>query len=183
MGSLLYSFNCSLDGYSADADGDFSWMPPSEEMVLSHTEDLEDAAGILYGRRMYESMAVWETDPAAVSGAPGAERFTAAWQATPKIVFSSTLAEPWTDRTELEPVLTREAVERAKSAGNVTIGGPTLAKSALQMGLVDAVTLVVYPVVVGGGTRVLPEGLRLKLKLLGEQRFTNGAVRLDYAVQ
>ncbi|MCC3275381.1 dihydrofolate reductase family protein [Arthrobacter sp. zg-Y20] len=183
MGSLMYSINCSLDGYSADANGDFSWMAPSEEMVLSHTEDMEDAAAVLYGRRMYESMAVWETDPAAVAGAPGAERFTAVWQATPKTVFSSTLTEPWTERTELEPALTREAVERAKVAGNVTIGGPTLAKSALQMGLVDAVSLVVYPVIVGGGTRVLPGGSRINLRLLGERRFANGAVRLDYAVE
>ncbi|WP_354179385.1 dihydrofolate reductase family protein [Arthrobacter sp. UYP6] len=182
MGSLLYSINCSLNGYSADAGGDFSWMAPSEEMVASHTRDLEDAAVVLYGRRMYEAMAVWETDPAATAGSPGADRFTAVWRAPRKIVVSSTLSQPWTERTELEAALTPELVERAKAAGNATIGGPTLAKSALQMGLVDRLALVVHPVIVGGGTKVLPDGVFHNLRLLDEQRFGNGAVRLDYAV-
>ena len=179
----MYSINCSLDGYSADANGDFSWVVPTADMVASHTADLEDAAAVLYGRRMYESMAVWETDPAATAGSAGAERFAAAWQATPKIVFSSTLPEPWTERTVVEPLLTREAVERAKADGNVTIGGPTLAKSALLMGLVDVVSLVVCPIIVGGGTRVLPDGLSVHLRLLREQRFDNETVRVTYAVE
>lgn len=183
MGALMYSINCSLDGYSADAAGDFSWVVPTEQMVAAHTEDLRASATVLYGRRMYQTMAVWETDPAATAGSPGAEAFTAAWLAARKVVFSSTLRATWTERTELETVLTRDVVERAKAVGNVTIGGPTLAKSALLMGLVDVVSLVVCPVIVGGGTRVFPDGLSLNLGLLRERRFDNGTVQMTYAVR
>lgn len=183
MGSVMYSINCSLDGYSEDAAGDFAWVVPTEQMTVSHARDIEDAAVLLYGRRMYETMAVWETDSSLAAGGAGADRFAAAWTAVPKVVFSSTLGEVFTERTSLERSLTREAVERAKAAGNVTIGGPALAKAALQMGLVDVVSLVICPVIVGGGTRVLPDGLSAELRLLSEDRFDNGTVRVRYAVR
>ena len=182
MGTLTYSMNCSLDGYSADADGKFAWVEPTEQFLASHTEDLEDAAVVFYGRRMYETMAVWETDRAALVGSPGTDRFADAWSAVPKIVFSSTLPEVPTGRTTLEPALTPESAKRAKAAGNVMIGGPEMAKSAMRMGLVDVVSMVVCPVIVGGGTRALPDGLHVDLRLLREERFDNGCVRVDYAV-
>ncbi|MDM7991334.1 dihydrofolate reductase family protein [Arthrobacter sp. zg-Y877] len=183
MGLLTYSMNCSLDGYSADTDGNFAWLEPTEDFLASHSEDLEDASAVLYGRGMYETMAVWETDPSLAVGPPGSDRFAAAWTAVPKVVFSSTLPEVFTGRTTLEPALTPEAVERAKAEGNVMIGGPELAKSAMRMGLVDVVSLVICPVIVGGGTRALPDGLSLKLRLLREQRLDNGGVRVTYAVK
>ncbi|MCQ1948740.1 MULTISPECIES: dihydrofolate reductase family protein [Arthrobacter] len=182
MGSLTYSMNCSLDGYSADADGNFAWLEPTEDFLASHSEDLEDAATVLYGRRMYETLSVWETDRAASVGLPGTDRFADAWSAVPKVVFSSTLQDVFTGRTTLAPTLTPEAVERAKAAGNVMIGGPELAKSAMRMGLVDIVSLVICPVIAGGGTRALPDGLPLNLRLLREQRLDNGGVRVTYAV-
>ena len=137
---------------------------------------------MLYGRRMYETLAVWETERAASVGAPGTDRFADAWSAVPKVVFSSTLPEVFTGRTTLEPTLTPEAVERAKAAGNVMIGGPELAKSAMRMGLVDVVSMVVCPVIAGGGTRALPDGMQVDLRLLREERFDNGCVRVDYTV-
>ncbi|MCC3289794.1 MULTISPECIES: dihydrofolate reductase family protein [unclassified Arthrobacter] len=182
MGSLTYSMNCSLDGYSADADGNFAWLEPTEDFLASHSEDLEDAAAVLYGRRMYETLSVWETDRAASVGLPGTDRFADAWSAVPKVVFSSTLQDVFTGRTSLEPTLTPEAVERAKAAGNVMIGGPELAKSAMRMGLVDIVSLVICPVIAGGGQRALPDGVPLDLRLLREQRLDNGGVRVTYAV-
>lgn len=179
----MYSINCSLDGYSADAEGNFAWTAPSGQFIASHAQDLEDAATALYGRRMYEALAVWENDPGLATGSPEAGRYAAAWTAVPKVVFSSTLPEVSTSRTTLEPALTPEAIERAKAAGNATIGGPALAKSALRMGLVDVVSLVICPVIVGGGTRALPDGLFLDLRLLREERYDNGTVRVTYAVQ
>lgn len=178
----MYSINCTLDGYTADADGNFAWAAPTGQFVDSHSADLEDAAAVLYGRRMYETMAEWETNPALAASGPGAERFAAAWMAVPKVVFSSTLQDVSSARTSLEPVLSAATVERAKAAGNVTIGGPALAKSALLLGLVDVVSLVFCPVIVGGGTRALPEGLKLDLRLTKEERFDNGTVRVTYAV-
>lgn len=184
MSRLIYSVICSLDGFSADESGGFAWAEPSEEVVAYVNEQARAGTGYLYGRRMYETMAVWETDPSAADESPASAEFAAIWRAATKVVFSTTLDAVWTSRTTLERDLTAEVVERLKGTGDgdLFVDGPTLAATALRLGLVDELQLIVVPVVVGGGLSVLPAGLRLDLRLLEERRFDNGMVALAYAI-
>lgn len=184
MARIIYSVASSLDGYNSDAQGDFSWAFPDEAVVAALTADAESVGTYLLGRRMYETMAVWETDPSAAEGSPASEEFAQLWQRTEKIVFSSSLEHVWTTRTRLEPAFTLEAVERARAetSGDITVEGPTLASAALRLGVVDVVELLLCPAVVGGGTRVFPDGLSLDLRLARERRFDNGMVQMTYDV-
>ena len=181
MARLIYSALASLDGYTADADGNFDWAAPSAE-VHAFVNDLEREAGTyLYGRRMYETMAVWETMD--ISGEPEPMRaYAEIWRAADKVVYSRTLATPATPRTRIERDFDPEAVGRMKETvdRDITIGGPTLAAHALEAGIVDEIQLFLVPVVVGGGTRALPDGVRIDLELMDERRFASGAVYLRY---
>lgn len=182
MGKVVYSVASSLDGYNTDTQGNFSWAVPDEAVIAALTADLASVSTYLYGRRMYETMAIWETDPSAATWSPESAHFADTWKRAEKIVFSSTLGQTWTERTRLERNFTAEAVARAKSeaSGDLTIEGPTLAKSALLLGLVDVVELLLCPVTVGGGTAVFPDGLSLELRLVRERRFDNGMVQITY---
>lgn len=182
MGRIIYSVASSLDGYNTDAQGDYSWAVPDEEVIAALTADSESVSTYLYGRRMYEAMAVWETDPAAAAQSPASSAFAETWKAADKVVFSSTLHRVWTSRTRLEQELTAEAIERAcrDAAGDLTVEGPTLAKDALRLGVVDVVELLLCPVTVGGGTKVFPDDLRLDLRLTRERHFNNGMVQVTY---
>jgi dihydrofolate reductase len=185
MAKLIYLFNVSLDGYIADEDGKFDWGAPDEE-YYSFINDLERPVGTyLYGRRLYELMHVWETDPAAAAQSPGAREFAEIWQSADKIVYSRTLEAASTTRTRIEQDFDPEAVRQLKAAAerDVTVGGPTLAAHAITAGLVDEYQLFVWPVVVGGGKRFLPNRVRLQLELLDERRFGNGIVYLRYGTQ
>jgi dihydrofolate reductase len=184
MGKVIYSVGCTLDGYYQDPDGDFSWANPSEQVVAALTADAETASTYLYGRRMYEAMAGWETDPAYASASVEQAKFAEVWKRADKVVFSSTLDRPWTARTRVERTFTVDAVRRAReeASGNLTIEGPMLAKQGLALGVVDVVEFLIWPVVIGGGARVLQDGLSLALELVRERRFDDGAVQVTYNV-
>jgi dihydrofolate reductase len=183
MAKLVYSAIASLDGYVADADGRFDWSMPDAE-VHAAVNDLERAVGThLYGRRLYEVLVAWETMETA--GEPEViQDYARIWRAADKVVYSSTLTEVGSARTRVEPVFDPDAVRALKATADrdLAIGGPTLAAHALRAGLVDELNLFLSPVVVGGGTPVLPPGLRLDLQLAGERRFANGVVHLRYRV-
>ena len=182
MAKLIYSAIASLDGYVADEDGDFGWAAPDEE-VHAFVNDLPLPVGThLYGRRMYETMASWETDPTLADQSSVMRDFAQLWQAADKIVYSRTLEAAPTARTRIERNFDPEAVRQMKaSAGqDMLIGGPNIAAQAFGAGLVDECHLFVAPVVVGGGKRFLPSDVRLELELLGERRFGNGMVYLRY---
>jgi dihydrofolate reductase len=185
MGRVIYSVASSLDGYNTDAQGDYSWAVPDEEVIAALTADAANVSTYLYGRRMYEAMQGWETDPSVAAQSPESAVFAKTWQAADKVVFSSTLTETRTRRTRLEPTLSIEAVDRARreAAGDLTIEGPTLAKSALNLGVVDVVELLLCPILVGGGTSVFPEGISGSLRLTRERRFTNGMVQVTYEAE
>jgi dihydrofolate reductase len=179
MANLIYSAIASLDGYVSDADGKFEWAAPDAE-VHSFVNDEERPIGTyLYGRRMYEVMAPWETldDPA-----PAMRDFAQIWRAAEKIVYSRTLGGVSTPRTRLERELEPEAVRALKARSDVSIGGAHLAAEAIRAGLVDECRLYLNPIVVGGGTRALPDDVRWPLELVDERRFGNGVVYLRYRV-
>ncbi|HEX5928286.1 MAG TPA: dihydrofolate reductase family protein [Solirubrobacterales bacterium] len=185
MARLIYSFIASLDGYVEDDGGHFDWAAPSEE-VHEFANELEAPVGThLYGRRMYETMAVWETDPAFAEHSPVTREFAAIWQAAEKVVYSRTLAEAPTQRTRIERSFDAEAVRELKVAAgsDLAIGGAELAGQALAAGLVDELHAFFAPAVVGGGRRALPDGVRLELELTDERRFESGMVYLRYAAR
>jgi dihydrofolate reductase len=182
MAKLIYAAIASLDGYVADVDGNFDWAAPDEE-VHAFVNDLERSVGTyLYGRRMYETMVYWETAQTMADQSPIEQDYTAIWQAADKVVYSTTLEKVSSARTRIERNFDADAVRRmkAEASADITTGGPHLAAEAIKAGLVDELNLFLTPVVVGGGNRALPDGVRLDLELLEERRFAGGVVYLRY---
>ena len=182
MAKLIYSAITSLDGYIEDEEGKFDWAAPDEE-VHAFVNDLErGVATYLYGRRMYETMAVWETDEALAAESDVMRDFARIWQAADKIVYSRTLEAASTDRTRIERDFDPAAVRgmKASARGDLAVGGPALAAHAFNGGLVDELHLFVAPIVVGAGKRSLPENVRLDLELLAQHRFRDGMLHLRY---
>ena len=182
MAKLIYSVITSVDGYIADKDGNFDWAAPDEE-VHAFVNDLERPIGTyLYGRRMYEVMAAWETMHSLADQPPVVQDFAAIWQAADKIVYSMTLDKVASARTRIERDFDLDAVRRmkAQASRDLTVGGPDLAAQAIKAGLVDEYQFFLVPVVVGGGTPSLPGHVRLTLELLDERRFGNGTIYLHY---
>ena len=183
MGRLVYSGITSLDGYVADEDGQFDWSAPDEE-VHAFVNDLERSIGTaLYGRALFEVMAVWDTMP--LADEPEVIRdYAGIWKATDKIVFSGSLPGVDTTNTRLERIFDPDTVRRLKedSVRALSVGGAGLAAQALRAGLVDELHQLLSPVIVGGGKPFLPDGLRLGLELLDERRFGNGVVFLRYGI-
>ena len=182
MAKLIYSAIMSLDGYVADEDGDFDWAEPDEEM---HTfvNDLERPVGTyLYGRRMYEVMVAWESPDIVADQSPFMHDYAEIWKRADKIVYSTTLESASSARTRVERDFDPKAIRQMKATANhdISVGGPDLAAQAIKTGLVDEWHLFVTPIVVGGGTRFVPNDVRLKLELVDERRFGNGAVYLHY---
>jgi dihydrofolate reductase len=185
LANLIYSAITSLDGYVVDASGKFDWAMPSEE-VHAFVNDLERPVGTyLYGRRMYETMKAWEHSDTFTADSPVMQDFARIWKAADKIVYSHSLAETATARTRIERAFDPDAVRALKSGAtrDISIGGPGIAGQAIEAGLVDECRLFLTPVIVGGGTRSLPDHVRVKLGLLEERRFANGMVYLAYRVE
>ncbi|MBS2537831.1 dihydrofolate reductase [Catenulispora sp. NF23] len=182
MAKLIYVTNMSLDGYIEDEHGAFDWFPIDDEVFAFHTSLLRSVGTLLYGRRLYEAMSVWETDAALAAHSDLMADFASAWQAASKVVYSRTLAAVSTADTRLEHRFDPAAVRELKAAADsdLTVGGANLATQAFQAGLVDECHLFVLPVVVGGGKPGLPTGMRTDLELLDERRFRNGVVHLRY---
>jgi dihydrofolate reductase len=181
MGSLTYAAITSLDGYVNDARGNFEWAAPDEE-VHAFVNDLERETGTyLYGRRLYETMHVWET----FDGESEVTRdYARIWRAADKIVYSTTLDAVSTPRTRLERSFDADAVRALKARGNVSVGGAHLAAYALRAGVVDELHQFLHPVIVGGGTSWLPhDETRIDLRLVDERRFNSGVVHLHYRVK
>ena len=184
MARLHYVTNMSVDGYIEDAHGAFDWTDPSDEYFAWITEVVRPFGTWLYGRRLYESMQVWETDPALAARSELLADFANVWQSAEKIVYSSTLDAVVTQRTRLErrfdPDVVRELVSTASA--DLSIGGAAIAASALREGLVDECHLFVHPVFVGAGKAALATDALVHLELQEERRFDNGVVYLRYQV-
>ncbi len=182
MAKLIYFTPTSLDGYIAD-DGNFDWSAPSEETFAFITDLHRPIGTYLYGRKEYETMAVWET-PEVLSGLTPAmlEDFARIWQAAGKIVYSKSRETVSTPRTRLEREFGPQAIRelKAQSTLDISVAGPTFAAHAIRAGLVDEYHLLVVPTMLGGGIRVLPSNVRIRLDLLDERRFANGMVYLRY---
>ena len=185
MAKLIYVANVSLDGYTEDAHGSFEWTAPSDEVFTFITDVVRLVGTYLYGRRMHETMAVWETQPALAAQSELRADFANIWQAADKIVYSTTLHAVSTANTRLERRFDPDSVRDIKTsaARDLTVGGPTVASHAFNAGLVDECQLFVYPVLVGEGKPAFSSDTRIQLELLEERRFGNGVVNLRYRIQ
>lgn len=131
---------------------------------------------------MYDVMRFWETVHTGCEQPEVARDYAGIWRAADKVVYSTTLDAASTARTRVERTFDPEAIRAfvASAERDVSVGGPGLAAHAIAAGLVDRCHLFVTPIVVGGGTRALPDGVRWPLELLGERRFASGVVHLHY---
>lgn len=181
MARLIFSMTQSLDGYIADKAGRFDWSEPDEEVHAFVNDLLRGVGTFLFGRRMYEVMVVWETLSLDDQPRPMAD-FAEIWRAADKVVYSTTLEAVSSARTRLERDFDPQAVRsmKAEADRDLEVAGPGLAAHAFRAGLIDEIHLFVVPVVVGGGTRALPDRVRLDLELVDERRFGNGTVYLRY---
>ena len=183
MADLIYTSLASLDGFIEDEGGKFDWAEPDEE-VHAFVNEIERPIGTyLLGRRMYETLAYWETDEPLSHG--GVYRdYAGIWRAADKVVYSRSMEEPTTDRTRIEREFDPDAVREMKASAesDLSVGGARLAAEAFRAGLVDEYRTVLFPVAVGAGKRSLPSDHRLDLELRDERRFANGAVYLRYGI-
>jgi len=183
MSKLIYFMPMSLDGFIADETSNFDWSAPDEE-VMAFINDLHRPIGTyLYGRKNYETMKVWQT-PEVIPGdlTPATMDFARIWQAADKIVYSKSLETVSTPKTHLEREFDPHAVRdlKAQLPHDISVAGPNLAAQAIRAGLVDEYQLLVIPIMLGSGKRVLPSNVGVKLDLLDERRVGNGWVYLRY---
>jgi len=186
MGKLIYIANVSLDGYVADRAGNFDFTVPTPAVFSTILELVRGAGTHLYGRKMYEVMALWETAhltpdaPSFVPGLGALERdFANVWRGADKLVISTTLATATTRRTRILPSFDAEGIRLLKRDQTLTVGGPQTAAAMLRADLVDELHAFVSPVILGGGNPWLPPDLRRTLTLEGERRL-GGVVHLHY---
>jgi dihydrofolate reductase len=181
MGKLIYSLTTSLDGYVADDTGNFDWAEPSEEILAFINDMLGNVGTFLLGRRMYETLAVWDT--IALDGpSEGMNQFAKIWNAADKIVYSKTLREASTANTTIEPVFNSELVHKliTESDKDFGIGGPHLAAEAIRTGILDEFHQIIVPKIIGRGNYWLPTKVEVNLVLIEMQKFKNGSVHLQY---
>ena len=181
MADLVYYSQCSLDGLIADEGGDFSWAFPPEDVHRAANEVAARTGIHLLGRRTYDVMRYWDEER---DGVPEVEaEFQRAWASSAKVVYSRS-----TDRVgprarierEFDPAAARALADAAVS--EVAIGGADLGGQALRASIVDVLTLVLFPVIIGRGLRVIPEDLRVDLELIERRDFSRGIVQLTYRV-
>jgi dihydrofolate reductase len=184
MAKLIYVSNVSLDGYIEDEHGSFEWTAPDDELFAFITELVRPIGTYLYGRRLYETMAVWETDPALAAQSELMAAFANVWQTADKVVYSTTLDAVSTAKTRLEHTFDPASVRdlKASATSDLTVGGPNLTAHALKAGLVDECHLFIRPVLVGRGKPALLTETLVDLELLDDRRLSKGVVYLRYRV-
>jgi dihydrofolate reductase len=188
MGKLIYSVSTSLDGFAADSDGNIDWGTPSEEEHAFIDDYLRNTGTFLLGRKMYETLAIWDKIPTEGTNefmdgpSQAMNDFAKIWQAADKIVYSTTLTEVKTARTTIEREFDPETIQNriTKSEKDFGIGGAHLAAAAIKGGIVDEYHQIIIPILLGGGTHWLPRGVRIKLELVRTRTFDNGFVSLLY---
>ena len=186
MAKLIYFNLTSLDGFLAGENDSLDWSVPDEEVLAFINARNRPFGTYLYGRKIYETMKVWQT-PEVISGdlTPATMDFARIWQAADKIVYSKSLETVSTPKTRLEREFEPQAVRdlKAQLPHDISVGGMNLAAQMIRAGLVDEYELLVVPFLLGGGKRVLPGNVRVQLELLDDRRFGNGWVYLRYRPQ
>ena len=185
MSKLIYFIPTSLDGFIAGETDNLDWATP-DEAVSALINDVHRPIGTyLYGRKNYELMTGWQTPDVIPGLTPTMMDFGGIWQAADKIVYSKSLETVSTPKTRLEREFEPQAVRdlKAQLPHDISVAGPNLAAQAIRAGLVDEFQLLVVPIILGSGKRVLPDNVNVKLDLIDERRVGNGWVYLRYRTQ
>jgi dihydrofolate reductase len=185
MRLVTYTMGVSLDGYVADPDGGLDWGTFDEEVSRTVVDEIREVGVHLMGRRLYESMLVWENADEDPSLDADMREWSGIWKPLPKVVFSTTLTSV-EGNARLASGSLAEEIERLKAEpgdGTIAIGGATLAAQAAELNLIDEYTMRVSPVLVGGGTPYFPhDKRRTDLELVENRTFASGLVYLRYRV-
>jgi dihydrofolate reductase len=183
MGKLSYGFNVSVDGYTADDGGDFSFGEPDEELHQYWNDRSREVTVSLYGRKLYELMSGhWPTAEQAPDVTPVEADYARVWLAMPKVVFSKTLESvDWNSRLERRDVVSVATELKASTDGIIEVASPTVAAPLVRAGLVDEYRIVYHPTAIGSGTPFFPRlETWVRLKLVENRTFPGGAVLLRY---
>jgi len=183
MGKLIYSMIVSLDGFVEDAQHSLDWILIDEELHQYFNDQQAEDGAILYGRRMYETMAAyWPTEEAATADESYIREYARIWKEKPKVVFSKTLDKvEWNSRLVRGDLVGEVSKLKAQSGKNISVGGADLAASCIQLGLVDEYQLFVQPVILGSGTPFFPAlDKKIELKLVETHQFGSGVILLRY---
>lgn len=182
MGKLIYSMITSLDGYAEAAEGDLGTGADDQEVHTFVGDVFRSVGTYLYGRRMYETMVFWETAHDLPAAPPHIVQYARDWQATEKVVYSTSLEQVSSARTRIERTFDADEVRRLKASSDqdLTVDGPTLAAQAIRAGLVDEYHLFITTSVVGGGKRFFPDDVRLDLDLVEQRSFASGLIYARY---
>ena len=182
MSKLIYFMPTSLDGFIAGETDSMDWSAPDEEVSAFINDRHRPIGTYLYGRKNYETMTIWETPDVIPGRTPAMMDFARIWQAADKIVYSKSLETVSTPKTRLEREFEPQTVRdlKAQLPHDISVAGPNLAAQAIRTGLVDEYHLLVIPIMLGGGKRVLPSNVGVKLDLLDERRFGEGWIYLRY---
>jgi dihydrofolate reductase len=184
VAKLIYVTNVSLDGFIEDEHGNFDWTNPDDEQFAFITDLIRPVGTYLYGRRLYEAMALWETDHALAAVSELRAAFAQVWQAADKIVYSTTLEAVTTSKSRLVRQFDADVIRKMKETtdGDLMVGGANFAAQTFDAGLIDECHLFIGPAIVGRGKPFLPSELNAKLELLDERRFDNGVVYVRHRI-
>lgn len=186
MRKVIFSMGMSLDGYIVGPDGRFDWGVPDRESHLHANDEVRGLSAHLLGRRLYETMAVWEQPEFADSDDPVIADFASVWNPLPKIVFSRTRAQVSGRGARLATGTLAEEIARLRDApgdGDIALGGATLAREAAILGLIDEYHIMLHPVLVGGGIPYFAhDATHVDLELIETRRFGSRIVYLAYRV-
>ena len=178
---LIYSMSVSVDGFIADREGGFGWSVPDDELFGFHLARVRELGCHLCGRKLYETMLVWETDPS-LRTTELYNAFADVWCALPKVVFSRTLDSVLGSARVAEGSVAEEVTAAlAATDKDVEIGGAGLAAAAIELDLVDELRMFRNPIVLGGGTPFLPPVTKdLPLELLEAKTFGSRVIYERY---
>jgi len=183
MRRLTYGMNVSVDGYVSAPGDDIQWSSPSDELFQWWLDEELPIGTMLYGRRLWETMSsFWPTGDQQPDATPAQIAFAQNWRDTPKVVFSSSLQEVrWNARVFAGDAVAEIARLRAEDGPPLRVGGATLARAAMQAGLIDEYAVVTHPVLVGGGTPFFAAiDDRVDLDLVELRTFPGGVVLTRY---
>ena len=182
---LIYFTTQSLDGYIEDGQGKIDWAAFDEERHAFINDALRPIGTHLYGRRMYETMQVWNELGSSASDPAWARDFAGYWRKAEKVIYSRTLRQVSMPQARLEPAFDVDGVRemKARATRDLVISGHELAAHAFEAGLVDELELFIAPIILGAGKKSLSDGLRTGLELVNERLFKDsGIVYVRYRV-
>jgi dihydrofolate reductase len=176
----------SLDGYVETREHKIDWVLVDEELHTFFNDQARETGAFLFGRRMYELMIeYWPTADTNPTNLAVEVEYSRIWKNMPKVVFSKTLDKvEWNSRLVKENAGDEITKLKAQPGKDLSIGGPALAASVMQLGLIDEYQLFVNPVVLGGGTPFFPKLQKpINLQLLETRIFRSGVVYLRYQTE